>query len=277
MVLLTMTPSIVEAVALFEAPVPRQTDDSDDGTGSTQPNTTEPSLESPAVGNPIAHGQIVDLWKKAKSGGESSHSLEELLRGAVVYIPPPPAKKEPTPEYKALMARLRRAEEARSYERMVNPLPNPETFQDRFPTAAYAFAEVNRPSRPEDVDDDEITYNDVHRQVTLIINFLVSIAGVAGTLWIAARWWSTPSRLFLTLGGSILVAIAEVVVYNGYMWRMGQAKKKQEGVKEVKQVIETWVVNQDKGMDEKTVLIKEKEDETPDTMRKRKREVKVET
>jgi hypothetical protein len=291
-----MTPSIVEALTLLEAPVPKRTDDVDDAdneTTSTQPNTTESSLESPAVGNPIAHSQIVDLWKKLKSEGESSPSLEQLLCGAIVYIPPRPAKKEPvrlyshtfaatancckTPEYKALMARLRHAEEARSYERMVNPAPNPETFKDRFPTAAYAFAEVNRPSRPEDIDDDEIAHSEVHRQITLIINFLVSIAGVAGTLWIAARWWSTPSRLFLTLGGSILVAIAEVVVYNGYMWRLGQAKKKQEGVKEVKEVIETWVVNQDKETDEKTVLIKEKEDEVPDTMRKRNTEVKVET
>lgn len=175
------------------------------------------------------------------------------------------------------MARLRRQEEARSYERMLNPLLKPETFQDRFPNAAHAFAEANRPSKPEDIGDDEFSYNEIHRQVTLIINFLVSIAGVAGTLWVAARWWSTPSRLFLTLGGSILVAIAEVAVYNGYMWRMGQARKKQEGMKEVKEVIETWVVNQDDRTDEKTILIKEKEEDAQDTMRKRNTKVKTET
>ncbi|KAI5458643.1 endoplasmic reticulum-based factor for assembly of V-ATPase-domain-containing protein [Mariannaea sp. PMI_226] len=181
-----------------------------------------------------------------------------------------------TPEYKALMARLRREEEARSYERMVNPIPGPELFHDRFP-AARGFAQVNRPSRVEDIGDDDISYNEIHRQVVLIINFLVSIAGVAGTLWIAARWWSTPSRLFLTLGGSILVAIAEVIVYNGYMWRMGEAKKKQEGVKEVKQVIETWVVGQDEDeVDEKSILIEDKAETTHETVRKRILETKVE-
>lgn len=179
------------------------------------------------------------------------------------------------------MARLRREEEARSYERMVNPLPRPETFGDRFPYSAHAFAEVNKPRSAEDIGDEEIAYNEVHRQITLIINFLVSIAGVAGTLWIAARWWSLPSRLFLTMGGSILVAIAEVVVYNGYMWRMGEAKKKQAGVKELKEVVETWVVGKeqedDKVEEERPILLKEKEEDGHDTMRKRRIERSTET
>lgn len=173
------------------------------------------------------------------------------------------------------MARLRRDEEARSYERMVNPQLQTESFSDRFPNSAHGFEEVNRPNAA-DIGDDEVSYNEVHRQVTLILNFLVSIAGVAGTLWIAARWWSTTSRLFLTLGGSILVAIAEVVVYNGYMWRMGEARKKQAGVKELKEVVETWVVGQDENEEEKSVLLKEKED-TPETLRKRRPEQKETT
>lgn len=142
------------------------------------------------------------------------------------------------------MARLRREEDARSYERLVNP-PKLETFRDRFPNATHTFAEVNRPSKAADIGDDDITYDEVHRQVMLIINFLVSIAGVAGTLWVAGRWWSITARLFLTLGGSILVAVAEVAVYSAYIWRMGEAKQKQGVVREVKEVVQTWVVGQD--------------------------------
>ncbi|KAH7143640.1 endoplasmic reticulum-based factor for assembly of V-ATPase-domain-containing protein [Dactylonectria macrodidyma] len=279
MVLLTMTPSIVEALTLHATPKrqpPASTDD--ETTPSPQSTTEEPSLVQPKIGNPISHGQIVDLWRNLRSQGDSAHSLEQLLRGAKVYVPPPPPKPEPSPQYKALMARLRRDEEARAYERMMNPHSAPETFHDRFPSAAHAFAEANKPTSAEDLGDDTISMTQTHREVTLILNFLASIAGVAGTLWVVARWWSTPARLFLTLGGSILVAIAEVVVYNAYLWRMGESKKKQKKVEEVKEVLETWVVGPgDDEKDSKTITIQEKEEEVPDIVRKRNIETKTET
>ncbi|KAM5364283.1 hypothetical protein ACJZ2D_011592 [Fusarium nematophilum] len=260
MVLLTMTSSIVEALAILPSEQPEAIDTSDDDdseTSTPSKDTQEPPLDDPEIGKPISHGQIVDLWKKLRAQGDSTYPLEQLLRGATIYTPPPPPKPEPSPEYKALMARLRREEEARAYERLLNPLPN-ETFHGRFPHAA-SFAEVNKPTSAADIGDEDVDFNEVHRQVTLIINFLVSIAGVAATLWVVARWWSLPSRLFLTLGGSILVAVAEVAVYSGYVWRMGEARKREGKVREVKEVVESWVVGKDEE-DEKTVLIKEKEE-----------------
>lgn len=172
------------------------------------------------------------------------------------------------------MARLRREEEARRYERMINPPPQHETFKDHFPSSAASFAAANRPTSASDLGDDDMAMEEVHKQVTLIINFLVSIAGVAGTLWVTARWWSLPARMFLTMGGSILVAIAEVVVYNAYIWKMDQGRKKHGKVKEVREVVESWVLGRDE--DEKSVLIKEK-DRTEDGVRKRKTEAKIET
>ncbi|KAK2928945.1 ATPase, vacuolar ER assembly factor, Vma12 [Fusarium oxysporum f. sp. vasinfectum] len=211
-----MTSSILEALSIVEATETPQIEDHDrtEEQESQQP-TKEPTLDDPKLGNPISHGQIVDLWKQLKAQGNSNFTLEQLLRGASVYIPPPPPKPEPViPEYKALMARLRREEEARTYERMINPPPQHETFKDHFPSSAAAFAAANRPTSSADLGDDDMAMEEVHKQITLIINFLVSIAGVAGTLWVTARWWSLPARMFLTMGGSILVAIAEVVVYN---------------------------------------------------------------
>ncbi|EKJ73764.1 hypothetical protein FPSE_06045 [Fusarium pseudograminearum CS3096] len=255
-----MTSSIVEALASVQ---PSETPDSEDHDSenetqeSPQP-TNEPSLDDPQIGKPISHGQIVDLWKRSKAQDDANYTLEQLLRGASVYIPPPPPKPEPaclliqfpsyeanqvqSPEYKALMARLRRQEEARSYERMMNPAPKHETFKDRYPFSAAAFAEANRPTSASDTGEEDIAMEEVHKQVTLIINFLVSIAGVAGTLWVTARWWSLPARLFLTMGGSILVAIAEVVVYNAYLWKMDEGRKKLGKVKEVREVVESWTV-----------------------------------
>ncbi|KAF5654134.1 hypothetical protein F25303_1681 [Fusarium sp. NRRL 25303] len=182
MVLLAMTSSILEALSIVEATETPQIEDHDETEEQKSQPTKEPTLDDPKLGNPISHGQIVDLWKQLKAQGNSNFTLEQLLRGASVYIPPPPPKPEPSPGYKALMARLRREEEARSYERMINPPPQHETFKDHFPSSAACFASANRPTSASDLGDDDMAMEEVHKQVTLIINFLVSIAGVAGTL-----------------------------------------------------------------------------------------------
>ncbi|KFG81964.1 vacuolar H+-ATPase assembly protein [Metarhizium anisopliae] len=276
MVLLTMTSSIVDGLAqldgMLSAEDMQQGTTGDAAHDGHQQTDREPSLNPPSVGKPISHQQIVDIWKKLRVNHNAGYSLEELLRGSQVYVPPPPPKPEPTEEFKALMARLRHEEAQRAYERMVNPPPKIETFNDRFPTSAQAFSQVNRPMNASDLGDDDVTLSDVHRQVMLIINFLVSILGVAGTLWVISRWWSLPARIFLTMGGSIVVAVAEVAVYSSYMWRMDQAKHKQKAAEEIKQVVNTWVVGEHDQGDNKndnTVLLRQNEDDTNGTVRKR--------
>lgn len=59
------------------------------------PKLEEPLLQHPKIGNPISHGQIISLAKELKSRGISPNSLELLLRGARVYVAPPPVKPEP--------------------------------------------------------------------------------------------------------------------------------------------------------------------------------------
>ncbi|KAK4198836.1 endoplasmic reticulum-based factor for assembly of V-ATPase-domain-containing protein [Triangularia verruculosa] len=266
MVLLTMTPSIVEALQLW------------DGLGcpskdKLQAAEADLTLEDAAVGKPILHSQIIELWSILRDAGHKGHSLENMLKGAWVYVPPPPPKPEPSNEYKALMARLRREEEQRAYERMTNPPPPVETFAQRFPAAnmAKSFAAVNRVTDEKDLGDDDVTYNDVHRQLMLILNFTVSILGVAGTLWVLARWWSTPARLFLTMGGSLLVGIAEIAVYSGYIWHLGEAKKQDKKFKEVKQVVQTWAVGMNEKEEATVIGNKSLVDENTD-LRKRKKE-----
>ncbi|PSR80475.1 endoplasmic reticulum-based factor for assembly of V-ATPase-domain-containing protein [Coniella lustricola] len=244
MVLLTMTHSIVEALQIRDK--------------ITSPDTPavegEPPLDEPAVGQPITHSQILDLCTSLQGHGVSEYSLESLLSGARVYIPPPPPKPEPTPEYKALMARLRHDEEERKYQRMVKtanaPLGSQQYATLSSGSLAHSFAEVNRPSNKVDEGDNEVTLDEVHRQMVLIINFLLTILGTAATLWILARWWNTPARLFLTMGGSAIVGVAEIGVYYAYIWHLGEAKKKDQQTKEVQQVVETWVVDkQDSAQD----------------------------
>ena len=85
-------------------------------------------------------------------------------------------------------------------------------------------------------------YADIDRQIALILNVLVSIVACAGAIWVVARWWSTPVRLALSMSGSALVGVAEVVVYSGYIRRVEEAKGKERKLKEVKEVVKTWVV-----------------------------------
>ncbi|KAM9877817.1 vacuolar h+-atpase assembly protein [Verticillium dahliae] len=265
MVRLTMTPSIVEGLKLLHNHDGPQATSEEQTAEARQTQTAidaEPSLKDPQPGNPITHAQVLRLRKKLKGGSHQDFSLESLLRGSQVYSPPPPPKPEPvrfssraprppladhaqSPEYKALMARLRRYEEQRTYERMLKQPSRMQAFSQQFPTAlstVQGFAEVNRPIDKSDEGDNEVTFEEVHRQVMLIFNFMVSILGVAGTIWVVARWWSTPARLFVTMGGALVVGIAEVAVYSGYIWRMGEAKKQQAKVKEIKEVVQTWQV-----------------------------------
>ena len=159
------------------------------------------------------------------------------------------------------MVRLRREEEERSYERMLRNPPSRETFIRRIPNARSS-GDVHKPVSKEDLGDDEVTLEETHRQVTLLINFLVTIAGCAAAIWILARWWSTTARLFLTMGGTILVAIAEVSVYSAYMWRQAEVKKTERRKKEVKRVVNTWIVG-DHEEDRKPKLLSSMDLATP--------------
>ncbi|KAK5124527.1 hypothetical protein LTR85_001744 [Meristemomyces frigidus] len=210
-------------------------------------------LSKADIGSPIDHHDLLEISKYLVRNSKTSDEavgpaaarawrLDILLRGATVYQPPPPPKKEPTPEYKALMRRLRQQEEERQYERMINPVHPPETFGQRFPSAAYAFnpATSHGASAADEVDD--VTYADVNRQMILIINVLISIITCSVFIWVAARRWSVPSRLGLSMSGSGLVAAAEVAIYMGYIRRLNDARQKEVKKVEQKEIVETWVL-----------------------------------
>lgn len=168
------------------------------------------------------------------------------------------------------MARLRREEEERCYQRMINPPPPMETFAQRFShsSAAHAFA-----SAQQTIDtEDEVSYEDIKRQMGLIINVLVSIICCSIALWKVARWWGTPQRLALSMGGSILVGVAEVVIYMGYIRRVGESKSRENAVGEVKEIMRTWVVGGKEDQNEEVVSLDGK-DASDTQPRRRKKEM----
>ncbi|KAL6721265.1 hypothetical protein ACLMJK_000367 [Lecanora helva] len=236
-----------------------------------------PSLDEAVVGKPISHEQILEISRRLKQLDRDSHNespdrslsctLDDLLRGSQIYIEPPKPRNEPTTEYKELMAHLRREEERRAYERMVNPPPTRETFAQRFPNSSHANL---FPKSQEDVgEDDEITYGDVNRQMALIINIVVSIIACSVALWLAARHWNTPSRLGLSMGGSVAVAIAEAVVYAGYLRRLREAREKGKKEVEIKEIMKTWVIGGDEGKDSSDPITITSKESTNQTTRRR--------
>ena len=97
MVYLTMTPAILQALDLLSAHSQTQI---------AAGNATEPSLDQPVEGNPISHGQIIEISRKLKhireeAEGREAHKydvichLDDLLRGSRVYVEPPKPKVEP--------------------------------------------------------------------------------------------------------------------------------------------------------------------------------------
>ncbi|TQS37388.1 hypothetical protein Golomagni_02141 [Golovinomyces magnicellulatus] len=215
-------------------------EEQDDMSSTEIENPKIPKLTQPKVGNPITHLQILDLSKLMKCRAHGSYSLEKMLRGSKIYIPPPLPKPEKTLEYKSLMARLRREEEAHLYQRMTKPASigvSPQNLS--IASAAHAFSN-NHLSVTDDIDD--VTYTDIKRQIALIFNVLISIIACGAAIWMVARGRSTPTRLALSLGGSILVGVAEVTVYSGYLRRISEAKVKENKKREIKEVVKTWVI-----------------------------------
>jgi hypothetical protein len=145
------------------------------------------------------------------------------------------------------MARLRREEEAKHYERMTGPpIPN-EKYGERYSNSQFAHLFPAAYDTKLEDDPDDITYAEVNRQVALIFNVLISIIACAFALWMAARHWRVEARLALSMTGSIIVAVAEVVIYSGYLRRLSEAKQLEKKKVEVKTVEDTWVIEGNKG------------------------------
>ncbi|KAF2227811.1 endoplasmic reticulum-based factor for assembly of V-ATPase-domain-containing protein [Elsinoe ampelina] len=236
MVLLSVTETACEAIKVYHE-LFKDTKWSDD----------EPDLTNTAVGSPVSHHQLIQISDRlrertsADSTPPTTSDLESLLKGARIHVAPPKPKAEKTPEYVALMARLREEEEQRAYERMINPPPPAETFGHRSPGTKAFGADILKAPVAQEVDD--VTFADVNRQITLIINVLVTVIACSVGIWVIAWHWPTPTRLALSLGGSTVIGVAEVAIYFGYIKRVSDAKTKAVQQTESKQIVDTWVID----------------------------------
>ncbi|KAL1975517.1 hypothetical protein VTN31DRAFT_3909 [Thermomyces dupontii] len=219
------------------------------------PSSTREDLGLPtvSVGAPISHDDLIALARyyrnTAEADGERNpYTLDTLLRGTSVYVPPPPPKPEPTPEYLERKKYLQSLLDEQAYKRLLSPSSAPE--------------QPNIFSSLEDIAEDSpdpIT-------PSVVINILLSVVLCAFAIFWALRHYQTPSFLqlssplpskdrqlpavgtsainnkdpvfvLISLFVGLLVGVAEVVVYASYLRKMRTAKEKESRFKEIKQVI----------------------------------------
>ncbi|KIX00896.1 uncharacterized protein Z518_09961 [Rhinocladiella mackenziei CBS 650.93] len=188
MVLLTTTPCILAAISSL----------------SYSERSSLDGLPT-ASGAPIEHKTVIALSHLAKG-----FTLNTLLRGTCVHVFPPPPKPQPSPEYVALMERLRKEQEQREYAALVS-----KRALEQGP----------------DEEKDDIS-------PSLVFNILLSIVMCAGAMFYLTRWWPNDgSRVLVSLSTGLVVGIAEATVYAGYLRKVRLSREKERAKREKKEFI----------------------------------------
>ncbi|KAL2014135.1 hypothetical protein VTN00DRAFT_1660 [Thermoascus crustaceus] len=207
----------------------------------------------------------------------SKYTLNTLLRGTKVYVPPPPPKPQPSPEYLSLKARLQAAAEADAYNRLLSPSPSPFPTttsvsgpkpkpgpEPIFASSSPHTAALHDPTNPDGADG--VEGNDPLTP-TLVINIFLSVLLTGfSTFWALSHFQtssyfsflsatfsgedevgvdvdvgvgaaSEPTRVLLSLFAALLVGVAEVVVYAAYLRKVTDARERERRVKERKVVV----------------------------------------
>ncbi|OKL60519.1 hypothetical protein UA08_04285 [Talaromyces atroroseus] len=208
------------------------------------------------VGSPISHEQLIALrgaFNELRNGQNGSpHTLDSLLRGTQVYIPPAPPKPEPSPEYLALKARLQSLAEKQAYNQLIAPSSTHSNPYGPSPIFASTINDSDMTNNEEEENHDPIS-------PSLVINIFMSIllCGFA-TFW-ALKNFQTPSFLggdgttaatgkdpvfvLISMFVGILVGVAETVVYASYLRKVRQAKDAEKRLNEKKEVVSSEVLS----------------------------------
>lgn len=118
-------------------------------------------------------------------------------------------------------------------------------------------AELNGAYAPQKgEEEEEMTWKEVKSQVTAIMNVLLTTVASAVAVWrVAGETWEAGARLGLAMGAALVVLVAEVVLFWGFVRRMGEVKglKGEAGMGGEGEVVRRWEV----GVGGVTVLEKE--------------------
>lgn len=155
-------------------------------------------------------------------------------------------KREKSPEYIKLMTRLRAEAQEKEYRSYLNEFKNskesPFIMGNTDSIGSYSFLE-NQLSANSTISFGQAT-KEVKHQLTTILNILITVGSVGYAVW----YWSgssmgadAPLRLLLSIGIALLVLVAEVVVFGGYLRKVDDARLKERSKTEIREVTETLV------------------------------------
>ncbi|KAF7125135.1 hypothetical protein CNMCM5793_001244 [Aspergillus hiratsukae] len=236
--------------------------------------------DSLSIDSPISHEQVIRLSHYFRNGANSTspdsnpdRSLNSLLRGTKVYVPPPPKKPEPSPEYLALKARLLAAAEADAYNRMTATTfastapghsgPSP-IFSSSTPTLA-ALHDSKGPAGDTETEDPLTP--------SLVLNIFLSVLITGFSVYwaltnfhtpdilvssVSSLWRgrphskpsvnrvsggaSEPVRVLVSFFAALMVGVAEVFIYAIYLQKIDKARAREKRIRERKEVVGSDVV-----------------------------------
>ncbi|RCK63622.1 Vacuolar ATPase assembly integral membrane protein VPH2 [Candida viswanathii] len=179
----------------------------------------------------ISHKELVKFYQTCRP----TPSLLHLIQQSKLHTPPFETYKQPkTKEFLKSMEKLRLEAKELEYRRLINPTPQFSTLYDEKlnehdPTPQQAAKEVKN-------------------QLTTIVNIIISVVSVAYAIWYWTETsWGLPVsyRVLLSVFFGLLVLVAEVVVYMGYINKIEEARTRERKKKEVKKVVRTYNLKQD--------------------------------
>lgn len=174
----------------------------------------------------VTHGNLVSFYKMCSP----TSTLLELIQMTKISIPV--HKEEPrakSKEFIESMNQLRLKAKEDEYQKLVSRTTN-----------------VNQMLYEPSPDDEQLTPAQMHKEVrshiTTIFNIFISVASVVYAIW----YWTGSSmriqdsyRILLCIFFGLLILVAEVVVYMGYLNKIEEAKIAELKKKEIKKLVKS--------------------------------------
>lgn len=194
-------------------------------------NLGEKEIKRIKYSSSVSHLDLVDFYRRCKP----CSSLLELIRTTRMVIPNKNIKNESLPKTKEFlesMELLKLKAKEEEYKRLVGT--------NQSINALFTQEPDEKPYNPAR----EIKETKSH--ITTIFNILVSVLSVVYAIW----YWTDTSwkikdsyRVLLCLFFGLLILVAEVVVYIGYLNKIEDARSREQNKKEIKRVIRSVTLN----------------------------------
>lgn len=201
--------------------------------------TNEELINLIEVDKSISIHALIELYGKHKdSKSNPQHDIQDLLRPLEFKFK---EKRKPgsnySPEFRKQLDSLRYKLREKEYQDMIKEEPLINNIHD---------------TRIDNPDTINLTPSQMNRQIreqiTTVFNILLSVVSVVFAIW----YWSRSSsrfpveiRILLCLFFGILVLVADVVVYNGYLRKLDESKVKERSKREKKKVVKTIQISGD--------------------------------